>query len=630
MFKKLVLSVFVLVCFCTPYVGTAQAVSLQASEGFVLKIPNADLNLNSKVQKAPKVRLQREGRWTALTVSDFIPGTDGNVLCAIPSGLTPGHYSLWSQNNGKWVKSDTLVKVFAPIVTSITVNGGIIQSGAAVDMEGLFFSNAPTVSIHYQVTGNAGLQSIAQNCTTLDSSSVMDAETGAGSLQIQIPQLQSNDIISCSFEIKSPNGSAFIYYSNADNAVNKRGRLISATMQNTVKKKDVWDYLVKALGGDYLYKQILTAGCLWKTKLWNQKYQYDLQLWNITYETIDANGGKVVASGVVIVPQGITQLSLLSFQHGTMLMKKEAPTLSDGPELALAATFATTDGFLASVPDHLGLGQAAYRTQKDLLHPYCEAQPLAIGAADMMIAVKSFMTKQFPTLQLKNKLFLAGYSEGAYATMALHRELDTIIYDLPPVTASACMDGPYSLSKVMLDALMADKQFPVLYFAPYVLVTLDRIYQIYNDDSEYMTFPYDMTVAPLINGYFSSDVVNSEMPASGKPRDLLLPAVVTELSQYTGKIYTVMATNDLAPTIPPQGAWKPTAPIYLIHGERDDCVPYGNTTYAANYFTAVQATNVKVGSFDTIFASIPGMTKHVIYCPFAMGIAWDWLHNQSK
>jgi hypothetical protein len=190
------------------------------------------------------------------------------------------------------------------------------------------------------------------------------------------------------------------------------------------------------------------------------------------------------------------------------------------------------------------------------------------------------------------------------------------------------MDGPYSLSKVMLDRLMDDKPFPVLYFAPYLLVAMDRTYSLYSDASEYMDFPYDMTVAPLINGYFTEATVNSYMPPV--PKNVLLPSVVSDLKSYQGTLYDVMLANDLVPVNIPQDAWFPKARIKLIHGERDDCVPYGNLTRAMTYFADLQAPYVEDGSFDNIFVdAIPG-TYHVAYCPFAMGYAWKWFHGMQN
>ena len=623
--RKTIPGALLLFFLLSVFVGTAGAVSPQAGEDLILTIPNQDLGLNANVTKAPRVRLARNGQVFPLTVTGFVPGADGQVTCSVPSGLTAGHYYLWVLKGGKWVNLQTLVKVFAPVVNTVTVAGDAIATSALVTLDGLFFSEIPAIFIHYE---DSELQPVVQTCTIQGSASVMDTATGASEVQVQIPDLGSNAPTSCVFEVRDQNGSAFVEYANGDGAVIKRGRLIGRSWQNTIKKKDIWDHLLASMAGDDTFKQIASAALLSRTNLWNQHYKYDLEEWNISYWTQDTTGAYVVASGVIIVPEGVTQLPLLSFQHGTMMMKNEAPTLSFGAELGFATTFATTDGFLISVPDHLGLGQASYQMQMNMLHPYCQAGPLGIASADMLLAVKSFMGKQFPNLQLKQKLFLAGYSEGGYATMALHRELDMNTYDLPAVTAAAYLDGPYSLSKVMLDKLMANQPFPVLYFAPYLLVALDRTYNIYGDASEYMAFPYDMSVAPLITGYFSGATVDSQMPPI--PRNVLLPSVASQLTGYQGPIYDALLTNDLVPPTPSGGSWKPLGQIDVIHGQTDDCVPSDNLTLARLYFNAVGAPNVTYDSFYTFWANkVPYTTTHVVYCPFAMGRAWKWFHKMA-
>jgi hypothetical protein len=559
-------------------------------------------------------------------VTSFVPGTGGQVNCDLPSGLEAGHYSIYVLEGQKWVRMDTLVRVLAPVVLSASVPGGNLQSSSQVTLEGLYFSNSPTVSVHYLAPGEVGApQSISQSLKI--ASAVQDPETGLSQVQVQVQSLGTNNPTSCVFEVQSPNGSAFFNYDA--NAEPSRGQFISATKGEYIKKGKVWNYLVESLADNFFYK-IVTDLVLRATKLVNQSYHYDLQLWNMNYWTIDTSGNLVVASGVVILPQGTQLASLLSFQHGTMLMKVEAPTLSDGPELAFAATFAATDGYVTSVPDHLGLGQAAYRTQMSLTHPYCEAVPLAENAIDMMDALKTLLAQQNPKIALKDKLFMTGYSEGGYATMALHREVETTDNDMPTLIASANMDGPYSLAKVMLDRLMSKTQkFPVLYFAPYLLVAYNKDCDIYPDASYYMQFPYNMTVAPLINGYISESIVNSQMPQSQLPRDALLPSVAAQLDQYTGPIFTQLQRNDLVPINIPLGAWCPKAPAAVIHGRNDDCVPYGNLTAAQTYFNTLQAPHVNYYPIDSwLVDNLPGM-KHALYCPFAMGIAWEYFHNMT-
>jgi len=87
-------------------------------------------------------------------------------------------------------------------------------------------------------------------------------------------------------------------------------------------------------------------------------YQFDVDLYVITYETITATGEETEASGLIAIPKGIsTSAPLLSFQHGTTLKQTAAPSniiLGSGMEVGLI--FAT-EGYIVCMPDFLGLGK---------------------------------------------------------------------------------------------------------------------------------------------------------------------------------------------------------------------------------------------------------------------------------
>lgn len=318
-----ILGVSLLVCLFCVYSGTAEAVSLQVCEDLALVIPNTDLNLGPNVRKAPKIRLERYGELFPLTVNSFVPGARGAVTCDLPSGLDAGHYSIYVLKGGKWVRAYTLVKVLAPVINSVAVTGGGLGSGAQVTLEGLFFSASPTVSLSLPIAADGVGAPLSASRGMVSTSAVMDPGTGLSQVTVQLPNFANGSPSSCVFEVQSPNGSAYINY-NGNGAIPSRGDFISATEQNKIGKDDVWDYLLKSLADDPVFR-FLTGAVLLTTELRYQEYQYDLQQWNMNYWTEDTAGNLVVASGVVIVPQGVTQASLLSFQHGTMLMKRKLP-----------------------------------------------------------------------------------------------------------------------------------------------------------------------------------------------------------------------------------------------------------------------------------------------------------------
>ena len=53
--------------------------------------------------------------------------------------------------------------------------------------------------------------------------------------------------------------------------------------------------------------------------------QYDMELYKVVYKTT-YQGEEIEASGVVVLPKTEDEVSMLSFQHGTILADSEAPS----------------------------------------------------------------------------------------------------------------------------------------------------------------------------------------------------------------------------------------------------------------------------------------------------------------
>jgi hypothetical protein len=98
--KKAVCSGLFLFCFFSLCSSAAAAVALQASEDFLLKVPNRELALSAKATKAPQVLLEWMGQVFPLKVTGFLAGEDGEVICKLPPKLTAGIYRVEVHHNG--------------------------------------------------------------------------------------------------------------------------------------------------------------------------------------------------------------------------------------------------------------------------------------------------------------------------------------------------------------------------------------------------------------------------------------------------------------------------------------------------------------------------------------------------
>lgn len=142
-----------------------------------------------------------------------------------------------------------------------------------------------------------------------------------------------------------------------------------------------------------------------------------IELYKITYTTVDVFGKPDTASGLIILPSnGKKSFFPVIYQHGTVDDRNDVPSNVKGGWEA-GAVFAGL-GYFTILPDYLGLGTSRG------YHPYVHAASQSWAASDMLKAAVTFAANAGITLN--EKLFITGYSQGGHASMALHRDLEKI------------------------------------------------------------------------------------------------------------------------------------------------------------------------------------------------------------
>ena len=164
---------------------------------------------------------------------------------------------------------------------------------------------------------------------------------------------------------------------------------------------------------------------------------HDVDLYKVTYNTPDINGQTSIASGLLCIPTDETMIfPLTCYQHGTVAGREDVPSnLMGGFTLPLILA---GSGYVVVAPDFLGLGDSPG------IHPYVHAETEASVGVDMMRAVRELdADEDFGLFELSDQVFVAGYSQGGHAAMALHRVLETELSNEFEVSGSAPMSGPY-------------------------------------------------------------------------------------------------------------------------------------------------------------------------------------------
>ena len=298
--------------------------------------------------------------------------------------------------------------------------------------------------------------------------------------------------------------------------------------------------------------------------------QYDVEVYTVVYETPDPWGLPTQGSASLAIPVSAgKRWPLLSYQHGTVLKRTDAPTGAASVE-GLAGVVMATTGYAVVSADYLGLGVSPGH------HPYLHAASEATATVDAVRAVKAVCGTR--KTDLNGQLFLAGYSQGGHATLAALRELETQHAAELPVTACAAMAGPYDLSGVVLDDALTERSVPTRYYFPYLLQMLVDLYGLAPGLSDLLAPPYNTQLPPLLNGLVDAAAVDSLMPLV--PNHILRPEVLASVRSNPGHpLRVALRDNDVT-------GFTPKSPLRLYHCSGDQDVLPANSVVARDRFAA--------------------------------------------
>lgn len=263
----------------------------------------------------------------------------------------------------------------------------------------------------------------------------------------------------------------------------------------------------------------------------NLTLQYDVTTYKLEYMSSNSDNEPVKVSGLIAIPNKSTPSPLLSFQHGTTFFKGDAPSFNlkvstRHPEILFASL-----GYIVFSPDYIGYGTSEGET-----HPYLLKQPSADIVIDMLNSGKKWLNKE--NIAINQQLFMTGYSQGGYVTMAALEAMQNSGDDSLTVTGAVLGAGPYDLYKTLDTLLHSLNDIPSF---------LENIAQ---ETLEYFLIPKDAEVyfeRTFLDRYFDQDRQDN--------------------------------VHD----------WKPAIPLKLFHGEDDKTVPIESALSTWNTMTALGA-----------------------------------------
>lgn len=292
----------------------------------------------------------------------------------------------------------------------------------------------------------------------------------------------------------------------------------------------------------------------------------NIEAYKIKYKTSDVDGSEIEASGVVFVPQSDAEMPVISYQHGTISDNDNAPSNVESlgnDEYTIMAVFSSF-GFVVSMPDYIGYGASVASA-----HPYEHGKSLGSTSYDMLKATKEFLTNK--EVKSNNKLFLLGYSEGGYATLAFQKYLEnkgdlSITHSLPGA-------GAYNKTEFSKNILNQNIELPHMANYLWVLYTYNRIYEnLRRPWSDYVIAPY----AEVLTNINSKDIAQISLDEfETNPQKLFTADFIKNLNEETDEAFlSALSDNDLLD-------WTPIAPITFYHGTEDQFVYPLNSISAA-------------------------------------------------
>ncbi len=292
---------------------------------------------------------------------------------------------------------------------------------------------------------------------------------------------------------------------------------------------------------------------------------YDVTTWRIDYTTLDGQGRHVTASGLVAVPDKAPGRAspVVSYQHGTIFYDAEAPSNAvtpDAPPVVMASL-----GAIVLAPDYVGYGAS-----RGVQHPYLLSHPTAAAVVDLLTASLFWRTQT--GLRGNGQLFLVGYSEGGYASLAAQRAIE---------------QGDSNPHRAMLVASVPGA-------GPYdVAATLDLLLERVRDQNRLLGALIDPGSLRRL-GSTVRDEVRRALFRELIPSDADVSFQSSFIDNFLADDRQAIARDSDVHD------WRPQRPVSMFHGREDRTVPYA---VGAGTLLAMQSRGAPAVSLTDCVAS---------------------------
>jgi pimeloyl-ACP methyl ester carboxylesterase len=312
-----------------------------------------------------------------------------------------------------------------------------------------------------------------------------------------------------------------------------------------------------------------------------------VKLYRVTHNSVVPERGNkpIMATGLIAIPDiAGTSFPMVSYQHGTVYEKTQVPSVPDqSPETQLMLAQFAGQGYIVIGADYFGMGSSK------------EPEGYMVKASHQQATYDMLMASRAVLAHMKlesPKLFIAGWSQGGFVTMAFLEKLEAAGVKVDAAaTASAPVDIFVALNGFLnfprkIDAdwvnslfILSSFSFENYYGVPGLARSL--IAEAYYDVARkaYLREPFNPADVPTdLRKLLKPDYFNPQFFA-----DSAYGKLVAQTTAYR---------------------WIVKSPVSNYYGEADEAISTGLGQLAATYQHAIGNGNTQVQAVST------GATSH--------------------
>ncbi len=383
--------------------------------------------------------------------------------------------------------------------------------------------------------------------------------------------------------------------------------ILSACSTNDNPEPEVKNYnKVYSMSVETMQSYLSFAG---QTQLAGQ-INYPVDIYSYNYP-MNYQGKTITVSGLICVP--VTNggnFPVVSFQHGTLVAKNEAPSVSFSSVTSISIASISGLGYILLIPDLIGFGAS-----NEYFHPYLVKKSNVDAVTAMLSSLSDLPNGALSGTNPNDSLFLAGYSQGGWITLAAMQEIENNTNGWNLI-GTACGAGPYNPEQLM-QYVLKQESYPRPFFLAYVLLSFVEEGAITQSMEHYFNAPYAEKIPTLFDGTLNGAAIDMELTTN--THDLMQAGLFTyqQGSDYD-ELKASFNTNKV-------DAWPNQTPLLLLHGTNDTYIPQELSDSIYSQFNAL-------GSNQVFYETLP-FTDHNSAALPAIVRSIDWfqqLRNKSE